>query len=109
MEVIINKEKVMGETEIAWAYYPRVAVHPAARAFVERLQLQGKRPKTVDAYARSIEDLLAYFSMLGPKRLVEADEADLEGSVRTENKSQCGDSSCGILTITQHIFRRSDP
>src|SRR6266487_5441248 len=81
MEVIINKEKVMGEPEIAWAYYPRVAAHPAARAFVERLQLQGKRPKTVDAYARSIEDLLAYFSMLGPKRLVEADEADLEGYI----------------------------
>ena len=71
----------MGEPEIAWAYYPRVAAHPAARAFVERLQLQGKRPKTVDAYARSIEDLLAYFSMLGPKRLVEADEADLEGYI----------------------------
>ncbi len=31
------------------------------------------------------------------------------GSVRTENKSQCRDSSCGILTITQHSFRRSDP
>ena len=33
----------------------------------------------------------------------------LRGSVRTENKSQCGDSSYGRLPITQHLFRRSDP
>jgi integrase/recombinase XerD len=46
---------------------------------VERLQLQGKRPKTVDAYARSIEDLLSYFSNIDPDRLLEADEADLDG------------------------------
>jgi hypothetical protein len=31
------------------------------------------------------------------------------GSVRTENKSPYGDSSCGILTVIEHIFRRSDP
>src|SRR6266487_1473785 len=76
-----QRGKVMRGPEITWAYYPRVAAHPTARAFVQRLQLQGKRPKTLDAYARSIEDLLSYFSMLGPKRLVEADEADLEGYI----------------------------
>ena len=74
-----QRGKVMRGPEITWAYYPRVAAHPTARAFVERLQLQGKRPKTVDAYARSIEDLLSYFSSIDPDRLLEADEADLDG------------------------------
>ncbi len=81
MEVMINEEKVMRGPEITWAYYPRIAAHPTARAFVERLQLQGKRPKTVDAYARSIEDLLSYFSSIDPDRLLEADEADLDGYI----------------------------
>src|SRR6266496_2884708 len=44
-----------------------------------------------------------------PNKEKRAHSYQLLGSVRTENKSQCGDSSCGILTITQHIFRRSDP
>jgi hypothetical protein len=47
---------------VKWEHYPLVADHPAARSFVERLALKGKRPKTVDAYARAIEDLLVYFS-----------------------------------------------
>ncbi len=31
------------------------------------------------------------------------------GCVRTENKSQCGDPPCDILTVIEHIFRRSEP
>ena len=38
--------------EVKWEHYPRVAIHPATRSFVERLALKGKRPKTIDAYAR---------------------------------------------------------
>ena len=56
---------------IQWEHYPYVANHGAARAFVERLVLKGKRPKTVDAYARAVEDLLAYFSTTAPERLLE--------------------------------------
>ena len=67
--------------EVKWEHYPRVAAHPATRAFVERLVLKGKRPKTVDAYARAVEDLLAYFSKHDPERLLEADEADLDGYI----------------------------
>lgn len=67
--------------EVKWEHYPRVAAHPATRAFVERLVLKGKRPKTVDAYARAVEDLLAYFSQHDPERLLEADEADLDGYI----------------------------
>jgi len=65
--------------EVRWEHYPHVAAHPAPRAFVERLVLQGKRPKTVDAYARAVEDLLVYFSQHDAARILEADEADLNG------------------------------
>src|SRR5204863_2395562 len=50
-------------------------------SFVERLALKGKRPKTIDAYARAIEDLLAYFSERDPEHFLEADEADLDGYI----------------------------
>ena len=68
----------MNGQDIRWDSYPHVAKHPAARTFVERLSLKGKRPKTIDAYARGIEDLLAYFSEHDFERLLEADEADLD-------------------------------
>jgi integrase/recombinase XerD len=67
--------------EVKWIHYPRVAAHPLTRAFVERLALKGKRPKTIDAYARAIEDLLIYFSVHDPDRLLEADEADLDSYI----------------------------
>src|SRR5581483_5422581 len=63
---------------IRWEHYPRVAAHSAVRSFIERLILKGKRPKTVEAYARAVEDLLTYFSELSPERIIEADEADLD-------------------------------
>jgi site-specific recombinase XerD len=75
----IIEEQNMDEQEVRWEHYPRVANHAAARAFVERLVLKGKRPKTVDAYARSVEDLLAYFEEArDASRVLEADEADLD-------------------------------
>lgn len=64
--------------EVRWEHYPQVAGHAAAHAFIERLVLKGKRPKTVDAYARGIEDLLVYFAEENPSRILEADEADLD-------------------------------
>ena len=51
----------MNLEEIRWECYPHIASFQAARSFVERLALKGKRPKTVDSYARAIEDLLTYF------------------------------------------------
>src|SRR5947209_1129294 len=64
--------------DIRWEHYPHVVAHSAARSFIERLILKGKRPKTVDAYARAVEDLLTYFSEVNPERVIEADEADLD-------------------------------
>src|SRR5215469_12421914 len=75
------KEPEMEQQEVKWEYYPLVAGQPETRAFVERLVLKGKRPKTVDAYARAVEDLFAYFIKIAPERLLEADEADLDGYI----------------------------
>lgn len=79
--------------EIRWGQYPRVAAHPTARSFVERLVLKGKRPKTVDSYARAIEDLFAYFAKTDPSRILEADEADLDGYIA--HLKQCGPKKRG--------------
>jgi integrase/recombinase XerD len=68
----------MEDPEVKWKYYPLVAQNPAARAFIERQALQGKRPNTVDAYARSVEDLLLFFTTTDPARVLEADEAELD-------------------------------
>jgi site-specific recombinase XerD len=67
----------MDLTEIRWQFYPRVAALPVARAFIEQQALLDKRPKTVDAYARAIEHLLAYFADQGISQVLEADEDDL--------------------------------
>lgn len=64
--------------EIRWQFYPRVAAHPAARAFVESLVKRQKAAKTVDAYARNLEDLLRTWPDAPPERVTEAAAADLE-------------------------------
>ena len=66
---------------IRWELYPRVADHPPAAAFITYLGLHGRRPKTIDAYARTINDLLAAFDGTDPIRLIEADEADIMGYI----------------------------
>jgi len=68
----------MDEQEIRWEYYPLVVAHPATHAFVEQLSLKGKRPKTIDAYARAIEDLLVSFDQAD---VLEATEADLDSYI----------------------------
>jgi integrase/recombinase XerD len=66
----------MSMQDIRWQHYPLVSAEPAARTFVERLGLLGRRPKTVDAYARAIEALLCHF---GPpaQRVLEAGEDEM--------------------------------
>jgi integrase/recombinase XerD len=62
---------------VNWEHYPRVAVHHAARAFIESLVKRQKAPKTIDAYARNLEDLLCTWPG-APERLVEATAADID-------------------------------
>jgi integrase/recombinase XerD len=98
----------MNIQEIRWEHYPRVADQGAARSFIERLVLKGKRPKTIDAYARAIEDLLTYFAAADPLRVLEADEADLDRYItslthRGPKKRRCGgmiEDATKILYLT---------
>src|SRR5262249_6166685 len=48
-----------------------------ARAFLVRLRRFGRRPKTIDAYARNLDRFLASFEGAPEARWVEADEGDL--------------------------------
>jgi integrase/recombinase XerD len=77
----VNMDISVDTSVVKWAHYPRVSTNPAARSFVERLVLKGKCPKTVDAYARAVEDLLSYFERVDPARVLEADETDLDGYI----------------------------
>jgi len=63
--------------DIRWGLYPHVAGTPAARAFIDRLRRFGRRPKTLDAYARNLDRFLAAFGGAPAARWVEADEGDL--------------------------------
>jgi site-specific recombinase XerD len=47
--------------EIRWDFYRRVAQHEHAKKWVELLVKLQKAAKTVDAYARGLDDLLAFF------------------------------------------------
>jgi integrase/recombinase XerD len=64
--------------QIRWRSYPSVADHPAARAFLESLAKRQRSPKTIDAYARALEDLLRFFPMWTPDQVVNADENALD-------------------------------
>jgi len=64
--------------EIQWQYYPHVAELPIPRAFIESQAKRQKQPKTVDAYARNLEDLISAFAEFGVPDLVEAGPDDVE-------------------------------
>jgi integrase/recombinase XerD len=58
--------------EIQWQYYPHVAEKLITRAFIESQAKRQKRPKTIDAYARNLEDLIRAFMTFGNENLIEA-------------------------------------
>lgn len=64
--------------EIPWQYYPHVAENPVTRAFIESQAKRQKRPKTVDAYARNVEDLMSAFVETGVPDLIEAGPGDID-------------------------------
>lgn len=64
--------------DIQWHYYPHVAKNSTTRAFIESQAKQQKQPKTLDAYARNLEDLMVAFSTLSNTDLIEAGPDDLE-------------------------------
>lgn len=79
---------------VDWQHYPHVATHSAARAFVEMLVKRQKSAKTIDAYARNLEDLLRTWPDLARDRLVEATASDIDtylASLATRAQVQPGD------------------
>jgi site-specific recombinase XerD len=64
--------------EIQWQYYPHVATHLIARSFIESQAKRQKRPKTIDAYARNLEDLLQAFTQAEITNIIDAGPDDLE-------------------------------
>ncbi|HEY7070347.1 MAG TPA: hypothetical protein VH479_09550, partial [Acidimicrobiales bacterium] len=59
-------------TEIKWQFYPLVAAQPVARAFIEMLAKRQKAAKTIDAYARNLDDFLRSRADAPPEWLPEA-------------------------------------
>lgn len=64
--------------EIQWQYYPQVAELAIPRAFIESQAKRQRQPKTVDAYARNLEDLISTFAEFGVLDLIEASPDDIE-------------------------------
>lgn len=62
---------------ISWEQYPETARHPVTRAFIESMGKRQKRPKTIDASARNLEDLLHIFEQAHVE-LIEAQPADID-------------------------------
>ena len=57
--------KMMELEDIRWGRYPAVAEHAGARRWIETQVLLGMAPNTVDAYARAVQDFLAFCEQAG--------------------------------------------
>jgi integrase/recombinase XerD len=64
--------------DVRWQFYSRVAEHEAGRAFIESCVRLGKSPKTIDAYARGLEDYFRSRPLATNEQLVEADAEQFE-------------------------------
>ncbi len=62
--------------EIRWEFYPRVAAQEHAREWILFLSKIQKAPKTIDAYARCLDDLIAFFEQ-AHLPLIEASRGDV--------------------------------
>ncbi len=101
--------------EIKWQYYPKVEQNPAARAFVESQARRQKSPKTVDAYARNLDDLFGWFSGPDTSSVLEASLEDIERYIdglcmraprtrgRRENVTHIAATKLSTATIQQRI------
>lgn len=82
----------MRKEDIRWDLYPFVAAHVHARAYIVRLAMLDRRPKTIDAYARAINDLLHSFVDTPIEQVIEADEGEvllyLDG-LRNQSPKSC--------------------
>jgi integrase/recombinase XerD len=94
-----------GNTSITWQSYPAAAAHPAAHAFLEALGKRQKAAKTLDAYARNLEDLLRTWPDAPPGRIVEADFADIEYYLeRLVDERRLSDATIQQRLVTARLF-----
>jgi len=105
---ILTKEHFL-MYEIRWDFYPRVAHYEPAQKWVELLVKLQKAPKTVDAYARGLDDLLAFFERTSFP-LVEATRGeiasylnDLHNRERLNGNSPSVRSGLSHSTIQQRL------
>ena len=76
-------------------------------AFIEWQKLQGYSIGTINVRLATVK---AYCHLAYDTGILDTDtHTHIQGSVRTENKIQCGEPSCGILTVIEPIFIRSEP
>ena len=81
-----------------------------SRGSSSALALKGKQPKTVDAYARALEDLLAYFASRDINRVIEAEETDLDhyfAQLRSRRRKKRGRG--GMVVDASPDLTPSDP
>ncbi len=105
--------------DIRWERYPRTAAHEAARRFIESLAKRGKSDKTLDAYARSLDDLLASRPEATPEQIAESDDEDIEdylahlrtrqpatgrSNVRHLNRSGLSDNTIQLRIVVARLF-----
>lgn len=65
---------------VNWDLYPRVGAHPVTRGFIAAYAW-ASAPKTIDAYARNLDDLLRFFDDASLERVIAADRNDLHAYV----------------------------
>jgi integrase/recombinase XerD len=97
--------------EIRWDFYPRVAKQEHAREWIAFLSKLQKAPKTIDAYARCLDDLIGFFERANLP-LIEASRGDiatylddLHRRVNSKGKSAMQDHAGGLshATIQQRL------
>ncbi len=65
---------------VDWSLYPRVGTHQITRGFIDAYAWDGA-PKTIDAYARNLDDLLRFFDDPSLERVIDAGRHDLQAYV----------------------------
>jgi integrase/recombinase XerD len=90
---------------INWPSYPAVAAHPATHAFIESQAKRQKASKTIDAYARNLEDLLRTWPGAPPERLLEVDAADIDTYLaRLTDQRELADATVRQRLVTARLF-----
>ncbi len=87
---------------IHWNFYPKVAALKPALDWIELLVKLQKAPKTIDAYARCLNDLIGFFERTGLP-LVEAQTTDIVSYLADLNDQEGGAAPLANATLQQRL------